>query len=132
MFCVLAVFLPSFFMVGVGRQLFVPLSLAVAFSMVASYLLSSSLVPVFSTWLMKEGHRGEEQRGSVWAHPRSFYERYLVPHFGSLMAAGHWVSDASFRLRLFASSRESERRSFPDANAPLMRIRMRSANRYPH
>jgi multidrug efflux pump subunit AcrB len=56
MVCILAVFVPSFFMVGVGRQLFVPLSLAVAFSMVASYLLSSSLVPVFSTWLIKEKH----------------------------------------------------------------------------
>src|SRR6202140_799462 len=62
MFCILAVFVPSFFMVGVGRQLFVPLSLAVAFSMIASYVLSSSLVPVFSTWLMKEGHRLEEGR----------------------------------------------------------------------
>ena len=62
MFCILAVFVPSFFMVGAGRQLFVPLSLAVAFSMVASYLLSSSLVPVFSTWLMKEGTRARSTR----------------------------------------------------------------------
>ena len=61
MFCILAVFVPSFFMVGVGRQLFVPLSLAVAFSMIASYLLSSTLVPVFSTWMMREAHRGEAQ-----------------------------------------------------------------------
>src|SRR5262249_40435555 len=51
MLCILAVFVPSFFMTGVARQLFVPLSLAVAFAMIASYLLSSSLVPVFSTWL---------------------------------------------------------------------------------
>src|SRR5438552_17748261 len=76
MFCILAVFVPSFFMVGVGRQLFVPLSLAVAFSMIASYLLSSSLVPVFSTWLMKEGHRGEEREG-LFGHIKSFYESYL-------------------------------------------------------
>src|ERR1700736_6462365 len=76
MFCILAVFVPSFFMVGVGRQLFVPLSLAVAFSMIASYLLSSTLVPVFSTWLMKEGHRGEEREG-LFGRLRSFYERYL-------------------------------------------------------
>src|SRR5450631_626556 len=76
MFCILAVFVPSFFMVGVSRQLFVPLSLAVAFSMIASYLLSSSLVPVFSTWLMKEAHRGEEHEG-IFGHLRSFYERYL-------------------------------------------------------
>src|ERR1700723_3620730 len=76
MFCILAVFVPSFFMVGVGRQLFVPLSLAVAFSMIASYLLSSSLVPVFSTWLMREAHRGEEREG-LFGRLRSFYERYL-------------------------------------------------------
>ena len=53
MFCVLAVFVPSFFMVGVSRQLFVPLSLAVGFAMGASYLLSSSLVPVLANWMLK-------------------------------------------------------------------------------
>src|SRR5271170_4531764 len=73
MFCILAVFVPSFFMIGVSRQLFVPLSMAVAFSMIASYLLSSSLVPVFSTWLMREAHRGEEHEG-IFGHLRSFYE----------------------------------------------------------
>ena len=46
MLCVLAVFIPSFFMVGIGRALFPPLALAVGFSMIASYLLSSTLVPV--------------------------------------------------------------------------------------
>jgi len=58
MLCVLAVFVPSFFMVGVARSLFVPLSLAVGFAMAASYLLSSSLVPVLSTWILRE-HRAE-------------------------------------------------------------------------
>jgi multidrug efflux pump subunit AcrB len=53
MLAVIAVFLPSFFMVGPARALFVPLSLAVGFSMMASYLLSSSLVPVLSNWLLK-------------------------------------------------------------------------------
>ena len=42
MLSVLAVFLPSFFMTGPAASLFVPLSLAVGFSMGASYLLSSS------------------------------------------------------------------------------------------
>ena len=51
---VLAVFIPSFFMAGPARSLFVPLSLAVGFSMGASYLLSSSLVPVLANWTMKE------------------------------------------------------------------------------
>jgi multidrug efflux pump subunit AcrB len=58
MLCVLAVFVPSFFMVGVAHSLFVPLSLAVGFAMAASYLLSSSLVPVLSTWILRE-HRAE-------------------------------------------------------------------------
>src|SRR2546427_5703613 len=60
MLCVLAVFVPSFFMVGVSRSLFVPLSLAVGFAMAASYLLSSSLVPVLSTWILRE-HKDQEQ-----------------------------------------------------------------------
>jgi multidrug efflux pump subunit AcrB len=59
MLCVLAVFIPSLFMSGVGRQLFVPLSLAVGFAMIASYVLSSTLVPVLSTWLLRAGHSEE-------------------------------------------------------------------------
>ena len=62
MLCILAVFVPSFFMAGVGRQLFVPLSLAVGFAMIASYLLSSTLVPVFSTWLMQEAPQRPSER----------------------------------------------------------------------
>ena len=50
MLSVVAVFVPSFFMTGVSRSLFVPLSLAVGFAMVASFLLSSSLVPVLGIW----------------------------------------------------------------------------------
>jgi len=53
MLCILAVFLPSLFMEGSARALFVPLSLAVAFAMVASYILSSTFVPVVSTWLLR-------------------------------------------------------------------------------
>lgn len=66
MLSVLAVFLPSFFMTGAARALFVPLSLAVGFSMGASYLLSSSLVPVLSNWMLKreivEAHHSADER----------------------------------------------------------------------
>src|SRR5713101_5986577 len=77
MLCVLAVFIPSFFMAGVGRQLFIPLSLAVGFSMLASYVLSSTLVPVLSTWLMKETKKSSEDEG-LFAKLRAFYARYLT------------------------------------------------------
>jgi multidrug efflux pump subunit AcrB len=62
MLAVVAVFVPSFFMTGVSRSLFVPLSLAVAFAMIASFLLSSSLVPVLSVWWLRPhgpSHRSE-------------------------------------------------------------------------
>jgi multidrug efflux pump subunit AcrB len=57
MLSVLAVFLPSFFMTGPARSLFLPLSLAVGFAMAASYLLSSTLVPVLTNWMLREPHR---------------------------------------------------------------------------
>jgi multidrug efflux pump subunit AcrB len=56
MLSILAVFIPAFFMQGPARSLFVPLALAVGFSMVASYILSSTLVPVLSVWLVRSGH----------------------------------------------------------------------------
>jgi multidrug efflux pump subunit AcrB len=124
MFCILAVFVPSFFMVGVGRRLFVPLSLAVAFSMIASYLLSSSLVPVFSTWLMKEAHRGEEREG-IFGRLRSFYGRYLklVLRFRWPLTLGYLVASAGL-LYILLPRMGTE--IFPDANAPLLRIRLRA------
>jgi len=61
MLAVVSVFVPSFFMTGVSRSLFVPLSLAVGFSMIASFLLSSTLVPVLSVWWLG-GRRSAEHR----------------------------------------------------------------------
>jgi multidrug efflux pump subunit AcrB len=75
MLSILAVFVPSFFMSGVGRQLFVPLSLAVGFAMIASYLLSSSLVPVLSTWIVRKGH-GESDAG-LFHRFRNAYTAYI-------------------------------------------------------
>jgi multidrug efflux pump subunit AcrB len=51
MLCVVAVFVPAFFMSGVAKALFMPLALAVGFAMIGSYLLSSTLVPIMSFWL---------------------------------------------------------------------------------
>jgi multidrug efflux pump subunit AcrB len=63
MIAILSVFVPSFFMVGVGQQLFVPLSLAVGFAMVGSYVLSTTLVPVLSVWVMRQTSTREETAG---------------------------------------------------------------------
>jgi multidrug efflux pump subunit AcrB len=123
MMCVLAVFLPSFFMSGVARQLFVPLSLAVAFSMISSYLLSSSLVPVFSTWLIRRAHHVEEGRG-LFGRLLAFYQRYLevVLLFRWPLVAGYLAVSLGL-LYVYLPRMGTE--IFPDANAPLVRMRLR-------
>jgi multidrug efflux pump subunit AcrB len=63
MVCILAVFIPTFFMSGAARNLFVPLSLAVGFSMVGSFLLSSTLVPVLGIWLLRAEQRHDRSHG---------------------------------------------------------------------
>ncbi len=52
MLCVLSVFLSAAFLKGPVLALFLPMALAVGFAMIASYILSSTLVPVLSIWLL--------------------------------------------------------------------------------
>lgn len=52
----LAVFVPALFMSGIPRSMFLPLSLAVAFAMIASFILSQTLVPLLSNWIIKNDH----------------------------------------------------------------------------
>lgn len=76
--CVIAVFVPALFMTGIPGSMFLPLSLAVGFAMAASFLLSQTLVPVFSHWLLKDripdGEAGAAQR---FNHFRMRYNRWL-------------------------------------------------------
>ncbi|MFP5438080.1 MAG: efflux RND transporter permease subunit [Bacteroidia bacterium] len=59
--CILAVFAPAFTMAGIPGALFLPLALAIGFSMVISFLLSQTFVPVMANWIMKtHGHEAEE------------------------------------------------------------------------
>ncbi|MSU26475.1 MAG: acriflavin resistance protein [Pedosphaera sp.] len=68
MLCVLAVFIPAFFMQGAAKALFTPLALAVGFSMVASFVLSSTLVPVLSVWLLRGHESGVKEEKSSPAY----------------------------------------------------------------
>ena len=52
------VFAPMFFLTGVARYLFVPLAEAVVFAMLASYLLSRTVVPTMAKYLLR-GHESE-------------------------------------------------------------------------
>ena len=76
--------------------------------MIASYLLSSSLVPVFSTWLMREAHRGEEHEG-IFGRLRSFYERYLRVRPALPLAAGAGLSGRGVRTAVRAAAAHGNR-----------------------
>ena len=56
LFCILAVFAPAFTMGGIPGSLFLPLALAIGFSMIVSYFLAQTFVPVMANWIMKVKH----------------------------------------------------------------------------
>jgi multidrug efflux pump subunit AcrB len=118
---ILAVFVPSFFMAGAARQLFVPLSLAVGFAMVSSYLLSSSLVPVLSSWLMR-ARRGAGERGLL----RAAYGAYLrlVLRF-RWPVVGAYLAGAA--LLIWALFPRVGTEIFPVSDSGQLQIRMRAA-----
>ncbi len=60
--CICIVFVPMFFLSGVARFLFVPLAEAVVFAMIASYLLSRTLVPTLVMLLMGGSHGPQQQQ----------------------------------------------------------------------
>jgi multidrug efflux pump subunit AcrB len=77
MLCVAAVFTPALFMVGPGRALFVPLALAVAFAMAASYVLARTFVPVMATWLLRAKDHAETNKVAPLERLRDRYGRNL-------------------------------------------------------
>ena len=124
MLCVLAVFVSSFFMEGSARALFVPLSLAVGFAMIASYLLSSTFVPVMAVWLLKK--HSEKSNGKTWFDKlRSGYEATL----GVLVAArwlllpGYLVASV---LIIVLVGGQLGRNIFPNVDSGQFRLRMRA------
>ena len=71
--CICIVFLPMFFLGGVARYLFVPLAEAVVFAMLASYILSRTLVPTLAMYLLKAKEHGPS--GNVFTRFQRGFER---------------------------------------------------------
>ncbi|MBW7890023.1 MAG: efflux RND transporter permease subunit [Chitinophagaceae bacterium] len=71
LFCILAVFAPAFTMGGIPGSLFLPLALAIGFSMIFSYLLSQTFVPVMSNWIMKV-KRPRKADGTIMSDAEAF------------------------------------------------------------
>jgi len=70
--CICIVFVPMFFLEGVARYLFVPMAEAVVFAMLASYVLSRTLVPTLALLMM--GHQKRTGRITQWV--QGVHERF--------------------------------------------------------
>ncbi|SIT25211.1 Multidrug efflux pump subunit AcrB [Chryseobacterium ureilyticum] len=66
MLCILAVFAPAFMMSGIPGSLFMPLAMAIGFSMIVSFILSQTFVPVMANWLMKHNPQTCENHKPDW------------------------------------------------------------------
>jgi CzcA family heavy metal efflux pump len=97
--CICIVFVPMFFLSGVARFLFVPLAEAVVFAMVASYILSRTLVPTLMMLLMKNAHVDADSRpGPLQRLYRSFDRQFERMR----SAYAHALSAVLVRKRSFA------------------------------
>jgi len=116
-------------MKGAAKALFVPMALSVGFSMIAAYLLSSTLVPVLAVWIVR-GHRKEEI-ATATAHAlgvRAVQAATPACCAGWSRRAGSWPS--SIWRRRWASCGCSAAgwgwRFFPKVDAGQIAIRFRA------
>jgi multidrug efflux pump subunit AcrB len=75
------VFVPMFFLSGVSRYLFVPLAEAVVFAMLASYLLSRTVVPTMAKYLLKEHDDAEAEKKKTSRNPFVVFQRGFEHYF---------------------------------------------------
>src|SRR5258705_928368 len=74
--CICIVFIPMFLLAGIAKFLFIPLAEAVAFAMLASYLLSRTLVPTLAKyWLKMHDGEAQKKRGNVLARLQGSFQR---------------------------------------------------------
>jgi multidrug efflux pump subunit AcrB len=87
------VFLPMFFLSGVPKYLFVPMAEAVVFAMLASYLLSRTLVPTLALYLLKPPGHADGSRNPLVLFQRAFeagFERLRIGYRAMLMTLVRW------------------------------------------
>ena len=92
LFCILAVFAPAFTMTGIPGALFLPLALAIGFSMIISYFLAQTFVPIMANWLMVNKHEDHshkdgfalEDEGEPWEQKEKAMKRALEHNGGKV------------------------------------------------
>jgi multidrug efflux pump subunit AcrB len=132
---ILAVFAPAFMMAGIPGALFKPLALAIGFSMIVSFLLSQTFVPVMANWLMKaERHSqsGTSQESLPHKRRSNRFERFrdgflnlinkILPHRKMVVSA--YLLVATGLTVLFFTTIGSD--VLPTVNSSQFQIRLRA------
>ncbi len=133
------VFVPVIFLTGTARFLFTPLAYAVVFAMMASYLLSRTIVPTLVRFLMaKEAHLYQQDHpvgsGPIWAIHDLFNRAFLKLQNGYRRML-NWSLDhpgtvtAGFVLLVLTAGGLSQligRDFFPRVDAGLIRMHVRA------
>jgi multidrug efflux pump subunit AcrB len=102
--CILAVFAPSFLMNGVPKAMFLPLSLSIGLTMIVSYVLAQTLVPILSNWMIKA-------------------ERYQVYHHDKIHAHAGQALDRKQEIQI--NKHLIEEQQHPEQNNFFEKVKMR-------
>jgi CzcA family heavy metal efflux pump len=133
--CICIVFVPMFFLSGVARFLFVPFAEAVVFAMLASYVLSRTLVPTLAMLMMRDHeHKAEAPRSVLGRLQRGFeasFERFRAGYRTVLTAA---VEHRKVFIPIFAGGcflslgliAVLGQNFFPTVDAGLLRLHVRA------
>ncbi|HEY9678529.1 MAG TPA: efflux RND transporter permease subunit [Drouetiella sp.] len=124
MLSIVTVFVPAFFMNGIVKALFVPLSLAVAFCMLWSFIMSSSLVPVLSVYLIRQ--KAEESDDGLFgklkkAHSNLVHAFLKIPQIVIPVYLIFMVALSCILFPLIG------REMFPSSETDEFRVRVRCA-----
>ncbi len=130
--CICIVFVPLFFLTGITRYLFVPLAQAVIFAMIASYVLSRTLVPTLVVFMMSRRHESRPHGLFQRVHGRferafaSFRRHYIAVLDAALRRRARFIGGfialclLSFGLYPFLGQD-----FFPNVDAGQLRLRVR-------
>ncbi|HEX3870050.1 MAG TPA: efflux RND transporter permease subunit, partial [Pirellulales bacterium] len=98
MLCICIVFVPMFFLSGVARFLFVPMAEAVMFAMVASFILSRTLVPTMAKYLLKQHDPHAHARPT--RNPFVLFQRGFEHGFEKFRGTYHSLLEGALHHRL--------------------------------
>lgn len=129
MLCILAVFVPAFMMTGIPGSLFMPLALAIGFSMIVSFLLSQTFVPVMANWLMKQSKNHSENQTEKKDWFSKFRNRFvnfltkLTQHKKIIIS----LSLASVLVAAFVLYQITGKDVLPTSNSKQFQVRIKAA-----